>query len=249
MRIIGVLNHKGGTGKTTTAVNLAGGLAKIGAKVLCIDLDAQGSLATSLGTKYSHSLTDFLLGRESLASCIQPARKNLDLIPSDASLLQVEGSLWRLGDSDQARQSLLNKLQGIQGYDYIVLDYSPSVSLLSQGGLLYIRELIVPVAMNYMAMVGSRQVIQTLKEIGRWQHQLSRLTILPTFYYGRLRKDREILKTLNRYFKGQIAEPIRNNVKLAEAPGHHQNIFEYAPHSYGAQDYMRLVERTAQYGS
>lgn len=248
MRIIGVLNHKGGTGKTTTAVNLASGLARGGSNVLSIDLDAQGSLAASLGIKYNHSLTDYLLGRAALEDCIQPARKNLDMIASDSSLLQVEGSLWRLNDHKIAHESLLTKLKNIKGYDYIVMDYSPSVSLLSQGGLLYIKELIIPVAMNYMAMLGSRQVIQTLKEIGRWQHQLNRLTILPTFYFGRLRKDREVMTTLNRYFTHQVADPIRNNVKLAEAPSHHKSIFEYAPYSNGAQDYLRLVERTANNG-
>ncbi len=250
MRIIGVLNHKGGTGKTTTVVNLAAGLALRGAYVLCIDLDMQGSLATSLGVEYGNTLAHLLQGDASLQSCIYPARKNLDIIPSDAHLLQAEGALWRMGDECAARKLFGEKLQEITGYDFVILDYSPSASLLGQSGLIFSRELIVPVSMDYMALMGTRQVIGTLKEIGRLpEHRLELSLVVPTFYYGRLRKDREVMQTLRKYFNGKVANPIRANVKLAEAPGHHKSIYEYAPHSSGASDYAQLVEKVANYGN
>ena len=250
MRILGILNHKGGTGKTTTAVNLAAGLALRGSRVLAIDLDAQGSLATNLGVAYRHTLADLLLGRADLAACIQPARKNLDVIASDYTLLEAEGALWRMDDRDASRRLLRSKMNELDGYDFVILDHSPSISLMGQNGLLYCRELIVPVSMDYLAMVGTRQVMNTLKEIGRIpNHQLRLTAVAPTFYYGRLRKDREVLNTLKRYFNGRVTRPIRANVKLAEAPGHHKTIYEYAPRSSGAQDYAQLVERIANYGT
>ena len=245
-RIIGVLNFKGGTGKTTTVVNLAVGLALRGSRVLCVDMDAQGSLATYFGAEYTYSLADLLLNQAEPQSCITSVRENLDLIPSNANLLQAEGALWQMGNPNLAHQVLANKMQALADYEYIILDYSPSISLLSQSSLLYTQELIVPVAMNYLALVGTRQVIQTLKTVGRVPgHSVQLSVILPTFYYGRLRKDREIMETLERYFNGKVAHPIRANVKLSEAPSHQMSIYEYASRSSGALDYARLVERIA----
>lgn len=250
MRVIGILNHKGGTGKTTTVINLASGLARRGARVLIIDLDAQGSVATSLGISYTSGLPQLMLGAARLDNCIYPARDNLDIIPSDRKLMEVEGMLWQMNDREAARRVLTERMSTLTGYDYVIIDYSPSVSLLGQSGLLYSDDLVVPVSMDYMALMGTRQVIETLKEIGRIpDHHLRLSLIVPTFYYGRFRKDREVLTALSRYFDGKVAKPIRSNVKLAEAPGHHQTIYEYAPHSNGAKDYAQLVERIADDGT
>jgi len=130
-RRIGVLNYKGGTAKTTTVVNLGAGLALRGARVLCVDLDPQGSLAMCLGARYTYSLTHMLLGQAESESCIAQARNNLDIIASDSSLLQAEGVLWRMNDGRAARRVLVNKLQGLgDKYDYILVDFSPSASIL-----------------------------------------------------------------------------------------------------------------------
>ena len=247
-KIFGILNYKGGTGKTTTVVNVATGLALRGERVLCVDMDAQGSLATYFGVDYSYSLTDMLLDRAGPEACITPLRENLDLIPSDPGLLEAEGRLWRLGNNQLAHQKISEMMQDVTGYDYILLDYSPSVSLLSESGLRYIQNLIVPVAMNYMALVGTRQVIQALKTISRIpEHGVQLAMVVPTFFYGRLRKDREVMETLQRYFRGKVTDPIRANIKLAEAPSHQMSIYEYAPRSSGAVDYANLVERVAAY--
>jgi chromosome partitioning protein len=250
MRILGVLNHKGGTGKTTTVVNVADGLVRHGARVLMIDLDAQGNLASSLGVPFTATLSHHLLDDAPLPTCTYPARPNLDVIPSDGSLMEVEGMLWRLDDCQQARQHLRQKLGDVTGYDFVIIDFPPSASLLSQNGLLFCRELIVPVSMDYLALMGTRQVIETLKEIGRIpDHQLRLSLVVPTFFYGRLRKDRAVISTLQKYFNRQVADPIRANVKLAEAPGHHKSIFEYAPNSPGAADYQQLVKRIVNNGN
>jgi chromosome partitioning protein len=243
-RILGVLNFKGGTGKTTTVVNLADGLARAGRRVLMIDLDAQGNLATYLSVPYRYTITNLMLGQVGIEPCIVNARPRLDLIASDHSLLEAEGQLWRMDDYQAARQSVSEKLGNLVGYDYIVVDYSPSVSLLSESGLIYTGELIVPVATDHLAVVGFRHVSKTLREIGRIpEHGVRLRAIVPTFYDGRLRKDRSILKTLQRYFPDQIGAPVRRNVKLAEAPAKNKTIFEYAPRSHGAEDYQKLVDQ------
>jgi len=249
-RIIGVLNYKGGTGKTTTVVNLAAGLALRGERVLCIDLDAQGSLATYLGVSHVHSLAHLLLGQVRPQACIVQARDNLDLIPSDSGLLQAEMQMWRGNEDRAVRRMLIDKMRPLEDlYDYVILDFSPSASPLSESGLLYTRELIVPVSTGYMALVGLRQVIQTLEGFRQIPDRRVWLyMIVPTLYSEQLRQDREVVEILRRHFAHKVADPIRTNVKVAEAPSHHKSIYEYAPGSSGAIDYSDLVERVLRDG-
>ena len=248
-RVIGVLNYKGGTGKTTTVVNLAAGLARRGARVLCIDLDAQGSMATHLGVEYAHSLTHLLLGQVRVQACITQARENLDLIPSDSSLFQAEIKLWRTNDDRMVRRTLLNKMQGVESqYDYVILDFSPSAGLLSDSGLVYAHELIVPASVNYMSLVGLKQVVETLKTYRQAKEGYVQLyLIVPTFYADR-KQDREVLETMRHHFGDRVVDPIRQNVKLAESPSHHMTIYEYSPRSVAAADYTSLVERVISDG-
>jgi chromosome partitioning protein len=246
-RIIGILNHKGGTGKTTTVVNLAAGLARQGARVLCIDLDAQGGLATCFDVTHPYTVTHLLLGEAEPQECIVQGRENVDLVISDRSLRKVERKLWDAGESAVWR--LAERMQRIGGYDYVLLDYSPAANLLSECGLLYSREVIVPVAMDYMALVGVRQVIESLQAIEQEHGHSVRLSlIVPTFYDERQRLDREVMELLQSRFSDKLAEPIRANVRLSEAPSHAMTIYEYEPESSGAADYTRLVERVMNCG-
>ena len=123
-RRIGVLNYKGGTAKTTTVVNLGAGLALRGMRVLCIDLDPQGSLAMCLGVRYNHSLVHMLLGQAEPQACIVEARKNLDIIPSDSSLLQAEGSLWPAA-TDLPTTAIISIAPSKWTTFLIVFSYSP----------------------------------------------------------------------------------------------------------------------------
>ncbi|MGD1994081.1 MAG: ParA family protein [Anaerolineae bacterium] len=246
-RIIGILNFKGGTGKTTTVVHLAAGLAERGKRVLCIDLDAQGGLARYLDTGYTNSLADLLLGRATAQDCIVPARESLDLIAGDGDLVEAERALWQMGD--EGAHLLAQRMRGVTGYDYVLLDYSPSANILGEAGLHYNREVIVPVTMDYMALVGTRRVIETLKKIERTHgHHVELTLIVPTFYDERQRLDREVIELLEKHFPGKIAEPIRTNVRLTEAPSHGMTVYEYAPSSSGAAGYTRLVERVMESG-
>lgn len=249
-RIISVLNYKGGTGKTTTVVNLAAGLAIRGAKVLCIDLDAQGNLAAHLGVRPSQGLPQLLMGQALPNACIVKARSNLDMIASDSGLMQAEGALWQMESSEQARQSLVRSMGALNGYDFIILDHSPSASLLNESGLMYAQELIVPVSMDYLALLGVRQVIEVMKNLAASLDHNTRLTlVVPTFYNDRLRKDQDVMQILRRHFGNRVTNPIHMNVSLSEAPAHHKSIYEYAPRSSGAIDYAHLVERVAANGT
>jgi len=244
------LNYKGGTGKTTTVVNMSAGLALRGVRVLCVDLDAQGSLAMCLGVRYPYSLTHMLLGQAEPQDCVVQARDNLDLIASDSSLLQAEGMMWRMGDDRLARQILSNKLRDLESeYDYVIFDFSPSASILSESGMRYVGELIVPVSMSYMALVGTRQVVETLKGVARIPgHRVCLYLIVPTFYSPRARQNREVLGLLQRYFADKVTEPIRKHLKLTEAPSYHKTIYEYSPRSGARADYDCLVERILRDG-
>jgi chromosome partitioning protein len=158
--------------------------------------------------------------------------------------------MWRMDDNRAARDLLASRMQGLENdYDYVLADFSPSASILSESGLQYVRELIVPVSMSYMALVVTRQVIETLKQVSRTpRHRVFLYLLVPTLYSARLRQDREVLGILQLHFANRVAEPIRTNVRLTEAPSHNMTIYEYAPRSSGAADYGRLTERVLRDG-
>jgi len=247
-RNIGVLNYKGGTGKTTTALNLSAGLALRGKQVLCIDLDPQGSLAGQLGIKSTNTLAELFLDNLPVQECIYPARENLDVISSSRKLLSVDGMLWNMESASAARRVLAGKLIDLPAkYDFVIVDFPPAASKISENGLMIVNELVVPMPLSHLSLVGAYQAVGTLKAISKTPgHQMRLAWVVPTLYDERLRKDRLIMISLNRQFPGQVSHPIRNNVRLAESPAYQKTIFEYAPRSHGAQDYARLAELVAE---
>jgi len=137
----------------------------------------------------------------------------------------------------------LNRMQVSRKYDYVVVDCGPSLNLLNQNALSYADEVIIPVTCDYLALVGVKQVLRTLKDIERHLHHAVRVAaVLPTFFDSRTRLAREVLETLRGHFKTKCLEPVRTNTRLAEAPSYRKTIFEYAPQSHGAADYNRVVD-------
>jgi chromosome partitioning protein len=244
-RRVAILNQKGGTGKTTTAVNLAAGLAEREHEVLLIDTDAQGNVGVSLGVNGEKSLYHVLVENADPIDESVPVRKHLDVITSDSTLAAAEIWLARQNTDQRSRilSKRLNLMQISRRYDYVIIDCGPSLNLLNQNALSYADEVIIPVTCDYLALVGVKQVLRTIKDVERHLGHAVRVSaVLPTFYDGRTRLAREVLETLQGHFKHKCLEPIRHNTRLAEAPSHRKTIFEYAPSSHGAADYNRVVD-------
>ncbi|MDX2088255.1 MAG: ParA family protein [Kofleriaceae bacterium] len=244
-RRIAILNQKGGTGKTTTAVNLAAGLAERASEVLLIDTDAQGNVGVSLGVAGEKSLYHVLVDGVEPGDASVPVRQHLDVVTSDSTLAAAE--IWLARQNTDARSKTLTKrltqTAVSRRYDYVIIDCGPSLNLLNQNALSYVDEVIIPVTCDYLALVGVKQVLRTIKDVERHLGHAVRISaVLPTFYDGRTRLAREVLETLQGHFKHKCLEPIRHNTRLAEAPSHKKSIFEYAPNSHGAADYNRVVD-------
>jgi chromosome partitioning protein len=240
-----ILNQKGGTGKTTTAVNLAAGLAERHQQVLLVDSDAQGNVGVSLGVAGEKSLYHVLVEGAEPTEVAVPVRSHLDVITSDATLAAAE--IWLARQNPDQRSRALTKRLNLIGvsrkYDHVIIDCGPSLNLLNQNALSYVDEVIIPVTCDYLALVGVKQVLRTIKDVERHLGHAVRISaVLPTFYDGRTRLAREVLETLQGHFKTKCLEPIRHNTRLAEAPSHKKTIFEYAPTSHGAADYNRVVD-------
>ena len=233
MRKIAILNFKGGTGKTTTVVNLSHALALRRQSVLVVDCDPQGSVADWLGVNPGNTFFDLLADRVGLPDCIYQARERVSLIPSDKKLALIEVRLAKEKDMERAFQK---KLRSPKDYDFIFLDCPPSMSILNLNALEYAEEIFMPVSMDYLSLRGVKQVVESLAE----GVEITR--IIPTFYDQRTRKSREILEDLKSFFGNKVTSPIRVNVRLSECSSFHKTIFEYDPNSRGADDYKKLAK-------
>ncbi len=242
MRRIAVLNQKGGTGKTTTSVNVAAGLADAGHRVLLIDLDAQGNVAVSLGLSARLTIYHVLVEGAHPADCIVNVSENLDALVSNTSLAQAE---VKLVTAPRDRYKVLSdRMAGLTNYDFVVMDCGPSLSVLNQNALTYADHILIPVSCDYLSLVGVKQILRTLKKVNELLlHPVSILGVVPTFYDQRTRISIEAVNTLRSYFKDRVLPPIRVNTRLKEAPSHKKTIFEYAPDSHGSEDYRALVQR------
>lgn len=241
-RRIAVFNHKGGTGKTTTAVSIAAGLAAKGKRVLLVDTDAQGNVSVSLGAGSERSLYHVLVMGLRVGDSVKEVRPNLHLLPSNETLAAAE--LYLAGRQNRDRV-LADRLSPAAGdYDYVVLDCSPSLSLMNQNALVFADSVLVPVACDYLSLVGVRQVLKTVKNVNSLLHHPVQIWgVLPTFYDGRAKICNEAISTLKDHFGDKCLPPIRAAIKVKEAPSVGQTIFEYAAGSNAAEDYGVIVDR------
>jgi len=244
-RCIAVFNHKGGTGKTTTAVSIAAGLAAKGKRVLLVDTDAQGNVAVSLGANVERSLYHVLVMGLRVADAVKQVRPNLDLLPSNETLAAAELYLAGRQNRDRVLQERLSA--AASAYDYVVLDCSPSLSLMNQNALVFADSVLVPVACDYLSLVGVRQVIKTVKNVNAILHHPVQIWgVLPTLFDGRAKICNEAISTLKQHFGERCLPPIRSAIKVKEAPSQGQTIFEYAAGSPAADDYSVVVDRIIQ---
>ncbi|MBA2564129.1 MAG: ParA family protein [Gemmatimonadetes bacterium] len=240
-RRIAVINHKGGTGKTTTAVHVAAGLADAGHRVLLVDFDPQGNVGVWFGIEHERTVADLLLSRAEPRDVILPVRPNLDVVLSDQTLGSAQEALFHRTANDEV---LRTRLAPISGYEFCIVDCAPSLNLLTRNALLYAEEVIIPISMEYLALVGVRQLVENILSVRRGKrHDIEISAVVPTFFSRQNKKSLEIVESLRGYFGAVVSDPIRLNVKLSEAPSHGLTVFEYAPSSNGARDYRKLVRR------
>lgn len=242
---IAIINNKGGTGKTTTCVSIAGAMAADGFKVLLVDLDAQASASLSLGMTYESlnpSMADVLFEslppEEALRKNILPGLDlltgNMEMANSDLILADEAGRENRLGDR---LSDIKNK------YDFIFYDCPPSLSLVSINALVASDAYIIPVTAEYLALEGLVSMIAAVEEVKKGMGiEPVLLGILFTMINQGLRSTREIIALVrDEYGKQVFKTEIRRNVRLTEAPSFGKSIFQYAPTSIGASDYSLLA--------
>lgn len=241
-RRIAVFNHKGGTGKTTTAVSLAAALASRGKRVLLVDTDAQGNVAASLGLKAERSLYHVLVMGLAPTAVAQPVRTNLDVLASNETLAAAELYLAGRRERDRVLRDRLASTS--QSYDVVILDCSPSLSLMNQNALVFADAILVPVACDYLSLVGVRQVLKTVKNVNQLLHHPVRIAgVIPTMYDARAKICQDSLATLREHFGPRCLTPIRATAKIKEAPAYAKTIFEWAEDSNAARDYDAVVEQ------
>ena len=247
MRKIAISLSKGGGGKTTTAVSLASGLARSGYSVLLVDTDTQGQVSRALGVSPEAGLADLLSGEATPAEAILEVRDRLYLLSGGRSL----AGLKRLIDRKDygGEKTLAEGLDPLDSqYDYAILDSAPGWDSLTVNVLFYASEILAPVSMEVLTLAGLLDFQKSVEAIQRYQEGLQLSYILPTFYDRRVKKSEEILTQLQAFYQDKVCTPIRYSVRLSEAPGYGQTIYEYSPGSSGAEDYQALVERISKDG-
>jgi len=242
MKIISVVNQKGGTGKTTTLLNLSAGLADLGKKVLIIDFDPQANASSGLGVRNTaKNVYDLLVGGTSFFEALAKVEENLFLIPAAESLA---GANIELVNEENRETKLAKILEHLPyEYDFVFIDTPPSLGLLTINSLVAAQSALIPVQAEYYALEGLGQLISTLNLVKEnLNPQLEILGAIITMYDDRARLSRDVLEELYKNFPARIFRSvIPRNVKLAEAPSFGKSIFEYAPKSRGAIAYRRLA--------
>lgn len=248
MRVIAIVNQKGGCGKTTTTVNLGGALAADGSRVLIVDLDPQAHATLALGIdpdELDQNLYEILAepaGVRRLDEVIVKTSERLDLAPSSIVLSALEQKLAS-EKHDSRTERLAAAIEGLPPhYDYVLIDCPPNVGLLTFNALRSAREVLIPLEMSFFAVDGVQKLLETVALLSdRIGHDLS-VRILPTMYDGRTRYARQTLGDVRELFKDLCFDGvIRLNVKLREAARSGVPICQYAPSANGAQDYSALA--------
>jgi len=245
-----IANQKGGCGKTTTAINLSAALAMKGFKVLIIDLDSQSHASLGLGIDLDNlelSIYDVLVRNVELERVVIPTyMSKLDIVPAlpmlSGAQLEIADLLGREGILRTAIHKMLNI--GKKEYDYILIDCSPSLNLLTINGLVAAQYVLIPLQTHYFSLEGMKELFATIKIVReRLNFQMQILGILPTLFDSRTRMNKDFLEQIKDYFKDNVFNSlIRMNIKLAEASANRKSIFDYAPDSNGAEDYASLSE-------